>query len=208
MSLVFLQGLDIYLSLRKVLYLSGFLFFLLTITRSSHLAKVRWYVCQSKSQTSLCVLFFRIDSRLCIYPLFVWSNLNFLHISQWIPLLTQSCLVLYSFCANLLRSLIMWLMVSSLSPHRLHLLFCWVLSILALIWLVLKALICAAIRRDSVSFLARSRFSRVRLLLSLLLLLLLLLLLFWDFHCRSNEFFTEFWEKKSILVCQYLNWVY
>ena len=31
-------------------------------------------------------------------------------------MLTQSCLLLYTFCANLLRSF-MWLMVSSLSPH-------------------------------------------------------------------------------------------
>ena len=37
-----------------------------------------------------------------------------------------------------------------LSPRSLHLLFCWVLSILA--FLVLTALSCAAIRRDSVSF--------------------------------------------------------
>ena len=63
------------------------------------------------------------------------------------------CLVLYSFCANFLHSLIKWLIVSSLSPHSLHLLFCWVLSILALIWLVLMELFCAAIRRDSVSLL-------------------------------------------------------
>ena len=70
---------------------------------------------------------------------------------MWITLLTQSCLVLYFFCANLLHSLIMWLMVSPRSPHDLHLLFCRVLSILALIWLVLMALFCAAIRRDSVS---------------------------------------------------------
>ena len=44
-------------------------------------------------------------------------------------------------------------MVSSLSPHSLHLLFCWVFSILSLIWLVLMALSCVAIRRDSVSLL-------------------------------------------------------
>ena len=72
---------------------------------------------------------------------------------------TQPCLVLYSFCANLLHSLIIWLMVSSLSPHNLHLLFSCILSILILIWLVLMALFCAAIRRDSVSlikFLFRS----------------------------------------------------
>ena len=95
----------------------------------------------------------RTDAELCIYHLFVWSNSNFLHISQWITLLTQSCLVLYSFCSNLLHSLIMWLMVSSLSPHSLHLLFCCILSILTLIWSVLEALFCTAIRRDSVSLL-------------------------------------------------------
>ena len=38
-----------------------------------------------------------------------------------------------TFCASLLHSLSMWLMVSSLSPHNLHLLFCCVLSIFALI---------------------------------------------------------------------------
>ena len=41
----------------------------------------------------------------------------------------------------------MWLIVS----HSLHLLFCWVLSILAVIWLVLMASYCGAIRIDSVS---------------------------------------------------------
>ena len=85
--------------------------------------------------------------------LLVWLNLYFLHISKWITRPTQSCLALYSLCANLLHSLIMWLMVSSLSPHSLHLLFCWVLYILALICLVLTALSCAASRRDSVSLL-------------------------------------------------------
>ena len=107
----------------------------------------------SKSHWNLCVPFFRTAAGLCIYHLFVWSNFNFLHISQWIPFPTQSCLILYSFCANLLHSLIIWLMASSLSPHSLHLLFCCVLSILVLIWLVLIALFCAAIRRDSVSLL-------------------------------------------------------
>ena len=94
----------------------------------------------SKSHRSLCVSFSRIGAGLCIYHLLVWTNLNFLHISQLITLPTHSCLVLYSFCANLLHSLIIGLIVSSLSPHRLHLPFCWVLSILALIWLVLMAL--------------------------------------------------------------------
>ena len=124
-----------------------FFFFLLITIRSGLLAEFRQSACMSKSHWSLCVSFSRIAAGLCIYHLVVWSNLNFLYISQWITLPTQSCLVLYYFCANLLHSLIMWLMVSSLSPHNLHLLFCCVLSILAFIWLVLMALFCAAIRR-------------------------------------------------------------
>ena len=84
-------------------------------------------------------------------------------ISHWITLPTQSYLVLYSFCTNLLHSLIMILIVSSLSPYSVHLLFCYVLSILALIWLVLTVLSCAAIRRDSVSLLKFPFLSHVQL---------------------------------------------
>ena len=127
-----------------------FFFFLLIIIRSGLLAEIRWSVCMSKFQRSLCVSFSWTGAGLCIYHLLAWSDLNFLHISQWITLPTQSCLVLYSFCANLVHSLIMWLMVLYLPLHSLHLLFCCVLSILALIWFVLMALFCAAIRRDSV----------------------------------------------------------
>ena len=126
---------------------------LLIIIRSGLLDEIWWSVCMSKSHRCLCVSFSRTGAGLCIYHLFVWSNLNFLHIFQWITLPTQSCQALYSFCANLLCSFIMWLMVWSLSQHSLYLLFCCVLSILALIWLVLMALFCAAIRRDSVSLL-------------------------------------------------------
>ena len=107
----------------------------------------------SKSHRRLSVSFSGTAAGLCIYHLFVCWNLNFFLISRWITLPTQSCLVLYSFYANLLHSLIMWLMVSSLSSHKLHLLFCCVLSILALIWLVLMTLFCVAIWRDSVSLL-------------------------------------------------------
>ena len=77
---------------------------------------------------------------------------------------TQSCLVLYSFCANLLHSLIMWLKVSSLALHSVHLLFCCVLSILALVWLVVSALFCAAIRTESVSLLKFPFLSHVQVL--------------------------------------------
>ena len=148
------------LSFRFILWAAGtakstilqiFCFVLLIIIKSGLLAGIRWSVCMLKSHRSLCESFSRTGAELCIYHLFVWSNWNFLHISQWITLATQSCLALHSFCANLLHSFIMWLIVSSLSPHSLHLLLCCVLSILALIWFVLMALSCAAIRRDSVS---------------------------------------------------------
>ena len=141
-------------------------FFLFIIIWSGLLAEIWWSVWMSKSHRSLCVLFSRTDARLWIYHLLVWSNLNFLHIPQCITLQTQSCLVLYSFCANLLHSLIMWLLVSSLSPHSLYLLFCCVLSILALIWLVLTALFYAAIRRDSVSLLEFPFLSHVQVMSS------------------------------------------
>ena len=142
-------------------------FFLLVIIRSGLLAEIRWSVCMSKFHGSLSVSFSRRGAGLHRYHLFVRSKLNFLHISQWITLPTQACLILYSFCANLLHSHIMWLIVSSLSPHSPHLLFCWVLSILAFIWLVLTPLFCAAIWRDYDSllkfpFLAMSRFYHVR----------------------------------------------
>ena len=111
-------------------------------------------------------------ARLCIYHLFVWSNLDFLHNSQWITFPTKLCLILYSLCTNLLHSLIMWLIVSSLSPHNIRLLFCCVVSIFVLTLLVLMALFCA----EEIHFLswgfpilAISRFSRVQ------------------FHCLSLE---------------------
>ena len=128
-------------------------FFLLIIIKSGLLAGIRWSTCMSKSHMSSCVLFCRTGAGLYIYHLLIWPNLNSWRISLWITSPTQSCLVLYSFCANFMHSLIMWLRVSSLSPHSLHLLFCCVLSIFALIWLVLTALFCAAISRDYFSLL-------------------------------------------------------
>ena len=116
------------------------LFFLINIMYDL-LVEIRWSVCMAKFYGNLCVSFSRTAAGLCIHHLFVWSNLNFLHISQWITLPTQSCLILYSFSANLLHSIIMWLIVSSLLPHNLRLLFSCVLSILTLIWLVLMAVV-------------------------------------------------------------------
>ena len=114
-----------------------FFFIIIIIIMSGRLTKIRWSVCMSKSHRRFCISFSRTDAGLFIYHLFVCSNLNFLHNSQWITMPTQWCLVLYSFYANLLHLLIIRLIVSSLSPHNLHLLFYSVLSILALIWLVL-----------------------------------------------------------------------
>ena len=133
------------------------------------LAEIGWSVCMLKSHRSLCVSFSRTGAGLCIYHLLAWSNLDCLHISQWITLPTKSCLALYLVFADLLHSLIIWVMVSSLSPQSLHLLFCCVLSILALIWLDLMALFCPAIRRDSVSLLKFPFLSHVQVLSSVML---------------------------------------
>ena len=118
-----------------------------------------------------------MDSGLCIYHLFIWSNLNFLYNSQWITLPKQSCLALYSFCANLLHSLII---VSSLSPH--NLVFWCTLSILALIELVLMALFCTAIRRYSVSLLRFPFLSHVQVFL---------------LRTQSTLLFTHIWRENN-----------
>ena len=123
---------------------SGNSLFLLIIIWSVRLVRIRWSGCTSKFHRSLCILFSRKDFGLIIYYLFVWSNFNFLHNSQWINLPTQLCQVLYSFCTNF---------VSSPSPHNLHLPFYCIFSIIALIRLVLMALFCTDIWRDSVSLL-------------------------------------------------------
>ena len=75
----------------------------LIITWCGRLAEIKWSVCISKSQERLCVSYSRTESVLCIYHLFVWSNLNFLHDFTSITLTTQSCLVLDLFvqiCCN------------------------------------------------------------------------------------------------------------
>ena len=99
-------------------------------------------VCASHSSGSILSCAFTIGSFGQIY--------NFLHNSHGITFPNQSCLILYSLSASLLHLFIMWLIVSSMSTHNLQLLFCWILSILALIWMVFIAF-WAAIWRDSVS---------------------------------------------------------
>ena len=114
------------------------------ITRSGLLTRIRWFICISLA---------RIDFGLCIYHLVVWSNFNLLHNSQWITFPTQSYLLLYSFFASLLHLLIMWLIISSLSPYNLHLPFYCILLTFALVCLILMVLFCTANGRYSVSFL-------------------------------------------------------
>ena len=65
-----------------VFFFFCYYFFFLSITRSGHLVVIKWSACISKKK--MCVLFSSTNSGLCIYHLFVWSNLNCLHDSQWI----------------------------------------------------------------------------------------------------------------------------
>ena len=68
----------------------------MTITRPDRLAEIRWSICVSKSQRSMCVPFSWTDSGLCIYHSFIWLHLNILHNSQWITFRTQSCLIFFA----------------------------------------------------------------------------------------------------------------
>ena len=65
-----------------ILQVLFFFFFLLIIIKSGFLAGFRWSVCILKSYRSLYESFSRTGAGLCLYHLLVWSNLNFLHISQ------------------------------------------------------------------------------------------------------------------------------
>ena len=122
----------------------------LIINRFGLLVRIRWSVCISKSQRNFTCFIAKDEFCIAYIPC---SNFNFLHSSLWITFLTQLYLMLYSFCANLLHLLIVWLIVSSLSPHNQYLLFFFcVLSRFTLTQLVLMALFCVGIKRYSVSF--------------------------------------------------------
>ena len=135
---------------------------------------------------------------------FVWSDLNFLYNSQWITFPTQSYLVLYSFCTNLLHLFIMWLIISP--PHNLHQLFCCILSIFALTYLNLMVLLCVVIRRDSASLLRVPFLSHVQvfswdftyLLLKMSMQLFLFPFLFSGFLCSCLCGLYCFWWLWSV----------
>ena len=125
---------------------------MLIIIRSGRLAKIRWSVLYLKIPVEFLLVILQDRFLIVHIPFDRMQN------SQWITLPTYSCLVLHTFSANLLHSLIMRLIVSSLSPQNLHLLFCCILSVLAFIGLVFMVLFCTVIRRYSV-FLVRFPFS-------------------------------------------------
>ena len=88
-----------------------------------------------------------------------------------------------------MHSLIMWLIILSLTPHNLHLLFCYILSVLALTLFVLMVLFCAPIKRDSISLL---RFSLVGFRLcvawNVQSIVFLPIFVYWLFlFCRSSS---------------------
>ena len=62
------------------------------------------------------------DSTLCLYHLLHTFTLYFLRKAQWMFKDTLSCLLLYSFCANILQPLTMGRTFSTCVPHNLHLL--------------------------------------------------------------------------------------
>ena len=92
--------------------------------------------------SSICLSFrFLLFSHHCLLKenifvfVFVFCSLALclvLHDSMWLTLPTQSCQVLYSFCTSFLHPSTLGLIVSSLSLHNLHVLFCCMLSISAL----------------------------------------------------------------------------
>ena len=100
-----------------------------------------------------------MDSGLCIYQFFVWSNFSFLHNYQWITFHPQSCLVLYSFMiVYWIRLFCDWLFhiyyhVTYTSYFLCLVCFCF--------GIVFMALFCAAIRWDSASVLRFSFLSHV-----------------------------------------------
>ena len=113
------------------IYLFIYLFLFVTI-KSGLLVGIGWSVCILKSHRSLCESFSRTGAGLCICHLFVWSNWNILHISQWITCwpsrvspYTPSVLI---YCIRLLWD---W---SFRFCHRIAYIYCFVESYLFSFW--------------------------------------------------------------------------
>ena len=172
------------------------------------LVGIGWFICIFHPR-EFCVSFSGSDSDLCIYYLFTGSYFNFLHDSLRITLPTKPRLVLYSFCASLLHSLLMGLTVSCLSPHKLQLQFSCVLSVSALI-----LLFCAAICINSVPLLRFSFHSHVQVIH------LVCNLFAWSIHtviclptfvfstlllyCLFLSWYRSYWLLQLIFLCSFL----
>ena len=100
---------------QSLLYSRFFFFFLLIITRSGLLAEIRWSFCIKKEFYDP---HFLRQILVCAYNICKYDQI------QSLAKFTQSCYVVFSFCANLLHSLTIGWNVSSFSPHNLYLLFC------------------------------------------------------------------------------------
>ena len=128
-----------------------FFFLLLDIIRSGRLVEIRWSVCMSRFERNLCIL---PDSswvmhipfiRMIKFQFFCTIDSGLLCPPDRVPFYTRSVLIC---CIRLLCN---WSFL--FSHHIIHLQFCFVSSILALIWLVLMAslLLCCCLKIFSFS---------------------------------------------------------
>ena len=142
----------------KIHYPAGSLFLMLTITRSQDDP----FVFKKKHRIFCVSILGRILGWAYIIYSYVQISISCTITSEspFPPIHANS----YTFFANLLLSLIMGLIVSSLSPRNLHLWFRFILSIFVLTSLILMISFCAAVRRDSISpfRFPKWKFSRVR----------------------------------------------
>ena len=146
-------------------------------TMSGLLWSILWSVSILKSHSILVSLWFLNRLRRVVTPL--WALIKAISFTQ-LPVNDMRYLIVYCFWASILHSAVMWLMVSSLSPHSPHIGEMLRLTIVALTLLVLRAWSWAAITRPSVSFFSFLSFfpSYHYYTFIIIMLLLLLLLLF------------------------------
>ena len=90
-------------------FLFFFFFFLLIIKKVFKSGRDFFYLYVSQNPKGVCASHSLGHILDCSYTIYSYGqNWNFLNSSQWITLTTKSFLVLYSFCANLLHSIIIF----------------------------------------------------------------------------------------------------
>ena len=94
-------------SIRHVIFFF-LLLLLLNIIRSGHPDEIRWSVYKSRSQRIFYISFSWTDSWLCIYHLFVWSNLNVVYNCKWITFDVKPFIILYSLPLSLCLSVMIY----------------------------------------------------------------------------------------------------